>query len=134
MTILSFSSSDDQLSIFAIADIMEEKGDLNRLVQGFIEAVMLHNLTHAGWKIERQLDSLHCTLLPSHTLESADQFISQLQEACSRVKVQIVLHVYKKLYTYLTLPILPYITLHYQHYPILLILPSLPRDYPTLII
>ena len=32
MTILSFSSSDDQLSIFAIADIMEEKGDLSYLV------------------------------------------------------------------------------------------------------
>ena len=28
MTILSFSSSDDQLSIFAIADIMEESGAL----------------------------------------------------------------------------------------------------------
>ena len=41
----------------------------------------------AGWKIERQLDSIHCTLLPSHTLESADHFISQLQEACTTAKV-----------------------------------------------
>jgi hypothetical protein len=48
MTILSFSSSDDQLSIFAIADIMEEKGDLNCLVQSLIEDVMLHNLTQVG--------------------------------------------------------------------------------------
>ena len=98
MTILSFSSSDDQLSIFAIADIMEEKGDLNHLV-------LLHRCCYAkfnpGWKIERQLESLHCTLLPSHTLESADQFITQLQEACNRVKVQIILqcHVFQIVYT-----------------------------------
>ena len=86
MTILSFSSSDDQLSIFAIADIMEEKGDLNHVyIFNNCYAACMYCTT--GWKIERQLDSLHCTLLPSHTLESADQFITQLQEACSRVKV-----------------------------------------------
>lgn len=87
MTILSFSSSDAQLSIFAIADIMEEKG-----VHLFITIVVTFSVPyiHSGWKIERQLDSLHCTLLPSHTLESADQFIIQLQEACNRVKVHIM--------------------------------------------
>ena len=95
MTILSFSSSDDQLSIFAIADIMEDKGDLKLF--GFAPSMLLCCMIKydPGWKIERQLESLHCTLLPSHTLESADQFITQLQEACNRVKVQIILHVFQ---------------------------------------
>ena len=57
-----------------------------------------------GWKIERQLESLHCTLLPSHTLESADQFVTQLQEACNRVKVQIILYVFQILYIHYYIP------------------------------
>ncbi len=40
-----------------------------------------------GWKIERQMDSLHCTVLPSHSVESATQFVKDLQEACTTVKV-----------------------------------------------
>lgn len=83
MTILSFSSCDAQLSIFALADIMEEKGTAIKYIH-----FIIHSMTvYPGWKIERQMDSLHCTLLPSHTLNSADQFVSQLQEACKRVKV-----------------------------------------------
>ena len=46
MTILSFSSSDDQLSIFAIADIMEEKGDLNHYFSLYpLNTVMLYACT-----------------------------------------------------------------------------------------
>lgn len=40
-----------------------------------------------GWKIERQMDTLHCTILPSHSTESAQQFVKDIQEASTVVKV-----------------------------------------------
>lgn len=52
-----------------------------------LKSCMLSNI---GWKIERQLEALHCTVLPSHTLESADLFVDDLREACQRVKVNAV--------------------------------------------
>ncbi len=48
-------------------------------------------VNYKGWKIERQLETLHCTVLPSHTLESADDFLTDLKEACRAVKVPILL-------------------------------------------
>ena len=89
MTILSFASSDKKLSIFAVADIMEEKGKWSSTASATTVDVQVVVLL--GWKIERQLDTLHCTLLPSHTLDSADQFIRELQEACNAVKVNVIL-------------------------------------------
>ena len=41
----------------------------------------------AGWKIERQLATLHCTVLPSHDTDSAHKFIDNLRAACEVVKV-----------------------------------------------
>lgn len=37
--------------------------------------------------MERQMESLHCTVLPSHSVESANQFVTNLQEASVVVKV-----------------------------------------------
>ena len=44
----------------------------------------------AGWKIERQLETLHCTILPSHTAESASQLVADLQAAVTAIKVWCV--------------------------------------------
>ena len=44
--------------------------------------------THlAGWKMERQMDTLHCSVLPSHSMESANQFVQDLKAAIKEVKV-----------------------------------------------
>ena len=40
-----------------------------------------------GWKMERQAKTIHCTILPSHTLESAKQFVGELKSSCEAVKV-----------------------------------------------
>lgn len=37
--------------------------------------------------MERQKDTIHCSVLPSHSVESANQFVQDLQEARDQVKV-----------------------------------------------
>ncbi|CAI8032384.1 Sphingosine-1-phosphate lyase [Geodia barretti] len=64
MTAFSVTSCDSQVSIFAVADVMEKN----------------------GWTMERQMDSLHFSILPSHTPERAQQLLSALREAVTTVK------------------------------------------------
>lgn len=42
-----------------------------------------------GWKIERGASCIHCTILPSHTIPVANQFITDLNESVNIVKVMI---------------------------------------------
>ena len=43
--------------------------------------------TLSGWKMERGAKSLHCTVLPSHSVEGADQFLADLRIAVETLKV-----------------------------------------------
>ena len=52
----------------------------------------------AGWKMERQLETLHCTVLPSHSVETASQFVQDLRNACDTARVSktlgmLVIHI-----------------------------------------
>ena len=47
----------------------------------------LFNFISTGWKMERGAKSLHCTVLPSHSLEGADQFLADLRVAVETVRV-----------------------------------------------
>jgi sphinganine-1-phosphate aldolase len=67
MTAFSVRSCDSQVSIFAVADVMEKN----------------------GWTMERQMDSLHFSILPSHTPERAQQLLSALRQAVITVKVSL---------------------------------------------
>ena len=42
----------------------------------------------SGWKMERQTDTIHCSVLPSHSVESANKFVTDLQAAAITVKVR----------------------------------------------
>ena len=50
--------------------------------------------------MERQFDSLHCTGLPSHSVESAEQFIKDIQDASISVKVIKQLYTRRVVFTY----------------------------------
>jgi sphinganine-1-phosphate aldolase len=69
MTAFAIGSDDPEVSVLAVADVMEER----------------------GWKMERQQlpDSLHCSIMPHH-IAVADQLISDLGDAAARVKVRFV--------------------------------------------
>eukprot|EP01108_Squamamoeba_japonica_P003556 TRINITY_DN2868_c0_g1_i1.p1 TRINITY_DN2868_c0_g1~~TRINITY_DN2868_c0_g1_i1.p1 ORF type:complete len:549 (-),score=248.77 TRINITY_DN2868_c0_g1_i1:49-1584(-) len=62
MSILSIGS--DTLNIFSVADRMEARGN--------------------GWKLERNLDSIHMTLMPSHS-GTAGLFVEDLKAAVAEV-------------------------------------------------
>ena len=63
MTAFAFTSTDPGISTFALADKMERKGS-----HGIVD----YHSHPAGWKMERGAKCLHCSVLPSHTLEGAD--------------------------------------------------------------
>ena len=65
MTIFAFESTDDKIDINAVADEMERK----------------------GWKMERQSATIHCTILPHHTMEKSTQLVGDLKEAVDTVRV-----------------------------------------------
>ena len=65
MTIFAFESTDDKVDINAVADEMERK----------------------GWKMERQSSTIHCTILPHHTMEKSTQLVGDLKEAVDTVRV-----------------------------------------------
>ena len=44
--------------------------------------------------MERQLETLHCTVLPSHSVETASQFVQDLRSACDTAKVSKTLVMY----------------------------------------
>lgn len=52
----------------------------------FISYIILCTL---GWKMERQAKTLHFTILPSHTVDSARQLVEDLKIACDTVKVRM---------------------------------------------
>ena len=45
----------------------------------------------SGWHMERQTNSLHFSILPSHTVERAKEIVRDLRECVETVKVCIVL-------------------------------------------
>ena len=47
-----------------------------------------------GWKMERGSSCLHCTILPSHTLDVVNQFILDLTDSVNTVKVYYIVMYY----------------------------------------
>lgn len=86
MTAFAFKVKDTyKLNIFAIADVMEDKKGINYHIMYYYD----HFLVWTGWKVERGASCIHCTILPSHTQTVADQFINDLREAVTTVKVSL---------------------------------------------
>lgn len=57
--------------------------------------VLIAHLPHsAGWKMEWGAEFLHCSILPSQTLEGTDDFIADLREAVQtrHIQSQVNLH------------------------------------------
>ena len=81
MTAFAFTNTDSRLSMFALADEMERKGQPAALYYTAVPVL------YTGWKMERAARCLHCSVLPSHSLEGADIFVNDLREAVETVKV-----------------------------------------------
>eukprot|EP00731_Ephydatia_muelleri_P033238 Em0026g58a len=65
MTAFAVTSTDPRVNVFALASVMETK----------------------GWHMERQTNSLHFSVLPSHTVERANEMVRDLKECVEIVKV-----------------------------------------------
>ena len=65
MTIFAFESTEKEVDINAVADVMER----------------------TGWKMERQSTSIHCTMLPHHTMDKCKQLVSDLKSSVDTVRV-----------------------------------------------
>jgi sphinganine-1-phosphate aldolase len=64
MTIFAFESTEKEVDINAVADVMER----------------------TGWKMERQSTSIHCTMLPHHTMDKCRQLVNDLRDAVDTVR------------------------------------------------
>ena len=64
MTAFAVTSTDPRVNVFALAAVMETK----------------------GWHMERQTNSLHFSVLPSHTVERAKEMVRDLKECVEIVK------------------------------------------------
>ena len=65
MTIFSFESTEKEVDLNAVADVMEKN----------------------GWKMERQLTSIHCTILPHHSMNKSALLLDDLKQAVQTVRV-----------------------------------------------
>ena len=68
MTIFAFESIDKEVDLNAVADVMEK----------------------SGWKMERQLTSIHCTILPHHSMRRSAQLLDDLKQAVQTVRVGVL--------------------------------------------
>lgn len=62
MTAFAFTS--EKINVFALADLMEEKGEPYVPLYTPVYYIMI-----VEWKMERARRCIHCTILPSHTVE-----------------------------------------------------------------
>ena len=69
MTIFAFESTEKEVDLNALADLMEK----------------------SGWKMERQLTSIHCTILPHHSMRRSAQLLDDLKQAVQTVRVGALL-------------------------------------------
>ena len=67
MTIFAFESTEKEVDLNAVADVMEK----------------------SGWKMERQLTSIHCTILPHHSMRRSAQLLDDLKKAVQTVRVGV---------------------------------------------
>ena len=68
MTLFAFESTEAAVDLNAVADEMEKR----------------------GWKMERQFGTIHCTILPHHTLERCKQLVDDLKATVVTVRVSYI--------------------------------------------
>lgn len=90
MTAFAVTSTDPRVNVFALAAVMETKGgcgDCITLNSGWCALNPSPHFLLQGWHMERQTNSLHFSVLPSHTVERAKEMVRDLKECVEIVKV-----------------------------------------------
>ena len=94
MTAFAVTSTDPRVNVFALASVMETKGGCSYYIT--INSWMVLEIppppppppSLSGWHMERQTNSLHFSVLPSHTVERANEMVRDLKECVEIVKVR----------------------------------------------